>query len=134
MAYRAAVAKAVEDTKNNVDHSERTYTLVVDYGQNMELPIFNKEQPGCAYYYSPLSVYNLGAVNHAHVYEDGRVDAHLHAHVYHEGVAKKGSNNVGSLLVKTLKDEEMIREGQVRRTKSVVFMLMALSYSFLDWG
>ena len=26
-------------------HSERTYTFVVDYGQNMELPVFNSEQP-----------------------------------------------------------------------------------------
>ena len=30
-------------------HSERTYTFVVDYGQNMELPVFNAEQPRATY-------------------------------------------------------------------------------------
>ena len=74
------------------------YTFVVDFGQNMELPSYPKEQPGCTYYYSPLSVYNLGVVNHAHVYNDGRVSANLHAHVYHEGVVKKGATNVTSLM------------------------------------
>ncbi len=78
------------------------YTFVVDFGQNMELPSYRKEQPGCTYYYSPLSVYNLGVVNHAHVYNDGRVSAHLHVHVYHEGVAKKGATNVTSFIMKTL--------------------------------
>ncbi len=79
------------------------YTFVVDYGQNMELPSYNAEQPGCTYYYSPLSIYNLGVVNHTHVYEDERVSKHMHAHVYHEGIGKKGANNVLSLVIKTLR-------------------------------
>ena len=53
----------------NKPHSESTYTFVVDYGQNMELPVFNKEQPGCTYYYSPMTVTNLRIVDHAHKYE-----------------------------------------------------------------
>ena len=58
--YKAKVADAVLDATAGIDHSERRYTFVVDYGQNMELPVYNKEQPGITYYYSPLSVYNLG--------------------------------------------------------------------------
>jgi hypothetical protein len=50
-------------------HNERIYTFVVAYGQNMELPIFNKVQPDCTYYYSPMTVNNLGIVDHAHKYK-----------------------------------------------------------------
>ena len=74
--------------------------FVVDYRQNMELPIFNKEQPGVTYYCSPLSIYNLGIVDHAHIYDNGEVNEHLHVHDYHEGIGKKGSNNVSSLIMK----------------------------------
>ena len=35
---------AVVETKLNVFHDSKTYTLVVDYCQNMEVPVFNKEQ------------------------------------------------------------------------------------------
>jgi hypothetical protein len=81
--YQAKVADAVADATAGKDHGERRYTFVVDYGQNMELPVYNKEQPGITYYYSPLSVYNLGIVDHAHRYNNGRVSEHLHCHVYH---------------------------------------------------
>ena len=64
--YQHFVAKAIKHAWEDVPHSEQTYTFVVDYGQNMELPVYNKEQPGCTYYYSPLSIYNLGVVNHAY--------------------------------------------------------------------
>ncbi len=84
-------------------HSERTYTFVVDYGQNMELPVFNKEQPGCTYYFSPMKVSNLGMVDHAHKYPDGSVSAHMHCHVYTDAVRKKGANNVALLIMKTLR-------------------------------
>ncbi len=50
----------------NKIHSERTYTFVVDYGQNMELPVFNSQQAGATYYFSPMKVNNLGMVDHAH--------------------------------------------------------------------
>jgi hypothetical protein len=66
--YQDKVEKAVKSVDK--PHSERTYTFVVDYGQNMELPVFNKEQPGCTYYFSPMKVNNLGVVDHAHKYPD----------------------------------------------------------------
>ena len=47
--------------------------FAVDYGQNMELPMYNSQQPGVMYYYSPLSIYNLGMVDHVHDYGNGEV-------------------------------------------------------------
>ncbi len=69
--YQAKVADAVADAAAGKEHSVRRYTFVVDYGQNMELPVYNNEQPGCTYYFSPMSVYNLGVVDHAHIHNDG---------------------------------------------------------------
>jgi hypothetical protein len=54
--YQAKVADAVADATEGKEHLVRRYTFVVDYGQNMELPVYNKEQPGCTYYFSPMSI------------------------------------------------------------------------------
>jgi hypothetical protein len=69
--YQAKVAQAVQDATAKKYHSEKVYTFVVDYGQNMELPSYNSEQ---------LTVFNLGVVNHAHTYNDGRVSEYMHVH------------------------------------------------------
>ena len=37
----------------------------------------------------------------------------MHAHVYHEGVGKKGANNVASLIIKTLRHLNILREDLV---------------------
>jgi hypothetical protein len=102
--YQAKVADAVADAAAGKEHLVRRNTFVVDYGQNMELPVYNIEQPGCMYYFSPMSIYKLGVVDHAHIYNDGWVSEHLHCHVYTEGVGKKGANNVASLIMKTLRN------------------------------
>ena len=96
LLYRFYVNKAIKDATVNVAHSDRCYTFVVDYGQNMELPVYHDQQPGVRYYYSPLGIYNCGIVNLAHVCENGDVREHMHVYVYHEGVVKKGANNVVS--------------------------------------
>ena len=124
--YQQKVAEAVEDAKVGRAHSERRYTFVVDYGQNMELPIFNKEQPGVTYYYSPLSIYNLGIVDHAHDYGGGDIKEHLHCHVYHEGEGKKGANNVSSLIIKTLRDLNLLRNDEVGG-ELILFSIIALA-------
>jgi hypothetical protein len=112
--YNSYIIQAIEDAKDVKDHSFRCYCLVVDYGQNMELPLFNGSQPGTTYYYSPLSVYNLGVVDHAHKYDGiDQPTHHMYAHVYHEGVGKKGSNCVASLIMKTLRMRNIIREDQI---------------------
>ncbi len=47
--YQVKVVQAVQDATAKKDHLEKVYTFVVDYGQNMELPSYNSEQPGCRY-------------------------------------------------------------------------------------
>ncbi len=116
--YQDKMDVAKEHARSNKEHSERTYTFVVDYGQNMELPVYNANQPGCTYYFSPLSVYNLGMVDHAHKCANGKVSEHMHAHVYHEGVGKKGANNVASLVVKTLTRLNLLRA--LVKTKTIL--------------
>jgi hypothetical protein len=117
------VARAVQDATAKKDHSEKVYTFVVDYGQNMELPSYsyNSEQPGCTYYFSPLTVFNLGVVNHAHAYNDGHVSEHMHAHLYHKGVGKKGVNNVASLIEKKLRQLNFLREDSVGGELNIIF-------------
>ena len=102
-------------------HSEQRYTFVVDYGQNMELPVFNAEQPGATYYYSPMTVNNLGMVNHSHVYPDQTVSEHMHCHVYTDAVGKKGANNVASLIMKTLRHLNLLRKDSVGSELNIVF-------------
>jgi Zn-finger protein len=121
--YRSKVARAVQDATAKKDHSEKVYTFVVDYGQNMELPSYsyNSEQPGCTYCFSPLTVFNLGVVNHAHAYNDGHVSEHMHAHLYHKGVGKKGVNNVASLIEKKLRQLNFLREDSVGGELNIIF-------------
>jgi hypothetical protein len=68
-----------------------------------------------------MSVYNLGVVDHAHVYDDGWVFKHLHSHVYHKGVGKKGANNVASLIVKTLRQLNLLCKDSVGGELNVIF-------------
>jgi hypothetical protein len=53
-----------------------------------------------------LNVFNLGVVNtsHSDAKGDDKVDPKdcLFAHVYNEGLGKKGTSNVASLILKTL--------------------------------
>ena len=115
--------KHADNVVNNVNksHPEWLYCFVVDYGHNMQLPTFKGEQPGPVYYYSPITVLNLGMVDHAHVYPDGEVGAHMYTHVYHEGVGKKGSNNVASLIMKTLHHINLLWEDEMGRELTIVF-------------
>ena len=45
----------------------------------------------------------------------------MYAHVYHEGVGKKGANNVASLVVKTLKQLNLRREESVGGELNIIF-------------
>ena len=68
--------------KQDAKENPTVHTLVVDFGQNMELPFYGEMQPGDTYYYTPLSISNLGIVDTA--------TNTLHVHIYHEGEGKKG--------------------------------------------
>jgi predicted small metal-binding protein len=122
-AQRKLYQQKVDDVKRTVDrpHSERTYIFVVDYGQNMSLPIFNSQQPGATYYFSPRTVNNLGIVDHAHKYDDGKVGEHMHCHVYTDAVGWKGANNVASLIMKTLRHLKILRDDEHGSKLNIVF-------------
>ena len=47
-------------------------------------------------------------VNHVYICGDGRVCKYMHCHVYHQGVGKKGANNVASLIVKILLQQDLV--------------------------
>ena len=122
--YQRVVRKARDDAIQNKPHKLKSYAFVVDYRQNMSLPSFNSEQPGTVYYYSPLNIYNLGVVDHAHIYDGkaGDPKEHMYAHVYHVGVAKKGMNNVCSLIMKTLSQMNLLRGDDAGKELNIVFV------------
>jgi hypothetical protein len=119
--YQELVAEAVCDATDGKEHSVRRYTIVVDYGQNMQIPIFNNEQPGSAYYFNTTGVYNLDAVHHAQVYNDGRILEHMHCHVCHKGVGKKGANNVALLILKTLRQLNLLQDDSAGGELNIIF-------------
>ena len=96
------VKKARNDVSNGVPWNERTNVLVGDYAQYMHLPFFGKKQPGDSYYFVPMNVNNFGMANPAAYNSRGEVCDHLYAHIYKEGTAKRGGNEVASLVMKTL--------------------------------
>ena len=121
LLYTDLISKARQDASSNLSHSDRSYTFVVDYGQNMEIPTFQDQQPGVTYYYSLLSIYNLGMVDQAHDNGDSDLKDHLFCHVYHEGVASKGANNVSSLIIKTLRMMGIMRDDDMGGELNIVF-------------
>jgi hypothetical protein len=93
--------KAAIDTAG-LPLEERTLCFVADYAQNMYIPNFAAEQPGATYYYSPLSCYVFGVV-------DAAIDQLL-AYMYTEDTAKKGGNNMASLLMHHLDQHGIIQQ------------------------
>jgi hypothetical protein len=45
----------------------------------------------------------------------------MHTHVYHEGIGKKGANNVASLIVETLRKLNLLRENSVGGELNIIF-------------
>ena len=45
----------------------------------------------------------------------------MHAYVYREGVAKKGANNVVSMIIKTLRDLNITREDSIGGELNIIF-------------
>ena len=105
LLYRLKVAKAVASAKTHHQRCSQIYILCVDYGHSMELPHYAHEYPGCTYSYSLLGVYKLGIMDHTGDYGDGVFDVHLHVQVNHEGIAKKGTNNVASLIMQMMQEK-----------------------------
>ena len=87
----------------------------------MDLPVFNSQQPGVTYYFSPMTVNNLGMVDNAHKYLDGKVGEHMHCHVYTDAVGRKGANNVASLIMKTLRHLSILCDDEHGSELNIVF-------------
>ena len=122
LLYTNLINKARRDAVDKVVHSKRTYTFVVDFGQNMEIPVMNEWQPGATYYYSPLSIYNLGVVDQANLQSDGEEAKDLmYCPMYHKGVGNKGGNNVVSLIHKTLRVMGLLQENDPGLELNIVF-------------
>jgi hypothetical protein len=119
--YQSLEAAALCNAKNGVEYLKRKTTLTVNFGQNIQVPCNNPEQPGCTYYYSPLTANNFEIVNHSHDCGNGNMDNHIYCHVYHEGVSKKGGTNVGSSIVKTLRDIKLLSDNQVGCELNIIF-------------
>jgi hypothetical protein len=62
-----------------------------------------------------MTANDFGIVNHSHDYYNGNgnIDNHMYCYVYQEGVGKKGGTNVGSLIVKTLRDMKLLSDNEV---------------------
>eukprot|EP00977_Amphora_coffeiformis_P002610 scaffold490_cov186-Amphora_coffeaeformis.AAC.1 len=105
-----------KSTKNDCPWRESKDVLVADYCQNLALPHTGMTQPGETYYYSPLSVYCFGTA------DGGAERPSMRAYVYDEGVAKKGGDNVSSLLYRDLKDRGWIDKEQGPREELTVIM------------
>ena len=89
-------ATFTNDHENKIDHQDKVQTIIMDYCQNLNLPHLGEDQPGDAYYFSPLSIYCFGICNAA--------TSHLSAYVYSESEGGKGGNNVASLLLQYVRE------------------------------
>ena len=93
-----------EHKANNVTWTDRVFTEVADYAQNLDIPHFGCEQPGDTYYYSPLGIYVFGIVRLYNEPQD------LVGQFYFEGEGKKGGNNVASLIYNKFKHDGFLEE------------------------
>eukprot|EP00536_Pseudo-nitzschia_multiseries_P008720 jgi/Psemu1/21209/gm1.21209_g len=92
------------DAKNGVAHGDRTYTFVVDYCQNANLPNLGATQSGETYYMIPLTVPILCHVDCS--VTGGRLDAYI----YHKGVGGKSGDNVASLIRMNLRQKGYMKD------------------------
>lgn len=113
----AVIDEAKKCTRLQVSPEDTTYTLVVDYMMNMELPFYGSAQPGITYYYTPMNVYTLGIVDCNGKKDDLR--DHLYGYIYDEGEGGKGGNAVASLLMKHLNDRNLL-DGKKRKKLSII--------------
>ncbi len=120
---RDSVTAANLDININAMHSDKHYVFICDYAQNIELPFLGDQQPGDTYYLTPKSVYVFGMVDMAHKYNHivQSVGEHLHTHVYSEKEGDKGSNIVAYLIMKTLTNLDVLRDGEAGGKLTIFF-------------
>jgi hypothetical protein len=92
----------------------QTHTFVADFAQNMGVPNLAGEQPGKAYYLSPLNGFVFGIV------DCSKEKTTLSAHTYFEHDGKKGGNNVASMLWHELTRKGLTVKGEPVDTINIV--------------
>ncbi len=69
-----------------------------------------------------MSVYNLGIVNSAYInQEEDEPKDHMHSHLFVNDVAGQGSNNVASLIMKTLESLGLLNDEQPGAEQNIIF-------------
>ena len=96
-------------------HDSRHYCVIGDYCLNILLLNLGEEQAGDTYYMSPKNVHCFG------IADVTLEKARLHAYMYQEEMGNKGSNNVASLVIKHLFDEDVIIPGRTGGKLTLVF-------------
>jgi hypothetical protein len=94
-------------------HKDREYVIMCDYAQNMPLPHYGGEQPGEIYYFSPMTINLFGIFNLS--LSPNKVNCYA----YREFTAKKGSNNVASIMMRDLYDRFCIRKGDLGKKLTI---------------
>jgi hypothetical protein len=111
---RDACEQAQEDKAANKSFSESVHNFVIDYGQNAAVPHLDGNQAGDAYYMSPLKIFNLGFV------DCSALGGELHIYPYHEGLGKKGGNNVASTIMDCLQSLGMLQENEIGKELNII--------------
>jgi hypothetical protein len=106
------IQQAIETA--DLPHENRRYCFITDYSQNMELPYFGASQPGDTYHFSALKINVFGIV------DCSLFGGKLSAHVYHEGVGKKGGNNIASLLVNKLNRLNILQPDKTGKELTII--------------
>jgi hypothetical protein len=99
------LAEALQDQQNELPHDEAHRCIIGDFCQNCG----GACQAGDTYYFSPLNGNVFGIV------DCGVQGGALHAYPYHEGMGRKGGDNVASLFMLYLfKTKRMVTRRCIR--------------------
>jgi hypothetical protein len=101
--YRAQ--EAIESLIALKRHDTRYRVLVCDYAQNINYPHYGGEQLGDIYFLSALTINLFGIVDLS------VTPKKLNCYAYRESTAKKGSNNVASMLMHNFHEKNWLMKG-----------------------
>jgi hypothetical protein len=108
------IAEALEDQRNELPHNEARRCIIGDFCQNCGIPHLGGCQAGDTYYFSPLNVNVFGIV------DCGVEGGALHAYPYHEGMGRKGGDNVASLFMLYLEQKGWLQDGVTGQELTII--------------
>ena len=116
--YQTLIKESKQSYTANMQRSDQVFTFTADYSQGMPVPSFNLVQPGETYYYSEAIGNIFGIVDSSG--KDGNEHL-LTAYFYMEGDAKKGGNNVASMLIDYLHRKGLTDSNNTVKSINFVF-------------